>query len=190
MTDATAVTAAVARTVRGQRTQRGWSLDELAARSGVSKGVLVALEQGRSNPSLTTLIRVADAFGLPTTRLVQVGPEPHVRITRPDRFVTLWHGNRGGTGTLLASTEPPYAVEMWEWELTPGEERRSEPHASGIQELLRVRQGALELTVGDARHEVPEGGAAAFPGDREHSYRALGDAPVRFTLVVLVPPVE
>ncbi|HXP54987.1 MAG TPA: helix-turn-helix transcriptional regulator, partial [Streptosporangiaceae bacterium] len=29
------------------RADRGWSLDQLAARSGVSKGVLVALEQGR-----------------------------------------------------------------------------------------------------------------------------------------------
>ena len=45
------ITAAVARTLQALRADRGWSLDQLAARSGVSKGVLVALEQGRSTPT-------------------------------------------------------------------------------------------------------------------------------------------
>ncbi|HEV8279920.1 MAG TPA: helix-turn-helix transcriptional regulator, partial [Streptosporangiaceae bacterium] len=42
---------ALARTLQSLRAERGWSLDQLAARSGVSKGVLVALEQARSNPN-------------------------------------------------------------------------------------------------------------------------------------------
>ena len=65
------ITGALARTMQSLRTERGWSLDQLAARSGVSKGVLVALEQGRSNPNLATLAKVADAFGVPLTRLVE-----------------------------------------------------------------------------------------------------------------------
>src|SRR6185369_16791929 len=63
------ITAAVARTLQALRADRGWSLDQLAARSGVSKGVLVALEQGRSNPNLATLARIGDAFGVPVTLL-------------------------------------------------------------------------------------------------------------------------
>src|ERR1700757_5023292 len=75
------ITAAVARTLQALRADRGWSLDQLAARSGVSKGVLVALEQGRSNPNLATLARIGDAFGVPVTLLVDVGGEPAVRIS-------------------------------------------------------------------------------------------------------------
>lgn len=41
---ADAALAAIARNVRAARGSRGWSLDALAARSGVSKGVLVTLE--------------------------------------------------------------------------------------------------------------------------------------------------
>src|SRR5438046_10077284 len=74
---------ALARTLTALRAERGWSLDQLAARSGVSKGVLVSLEQARSNPNLATLARVGDAFGLPVTRLLDVPPEPSVRTTRP-----------------------------------------------------------------------------------------------------------
>src|SRR5215831_15184930 len=66
------ITAAVARTLQALRADRGWSLDQLAARSGVSKGVLVALEQGRSNPNLATLARIGDAFGVPVTLLVDL----------------------------------------------------------------------------------------------------------------------
>jgi len=80
MSDPPGITGAVARTLQALRTERGWSLDQLVVRSGVSKGVLVALEQGRSNPSLGTLARISDAFGVPVTRLVEVSDEPGVPL--------------------------------------------------------------------------------------------------------------
>ena len=89
------LSAALARTLAALRAERGWSLDQLAARSGVSKGVLVSLEQARSNPNLATLARVGDAFGLPVTRLLDGPPEPSVRITGPEYARTLWHGAVG-----------------------------------------------------------------------------------------------
>src|ERR1700759_5531188 len=93
------ITAAIARTMQALGSDRGWSLDQLAARSGVSKGVLVALEQGRSNPNLATLARIGDAFGGPVTRLVDVSGEPAVQISAPDSGRVLWRGPAGGTGT-------------------------------------------------------------------------------------------
>jgi len=109
------LSAALARTLAALRAERGWSLDQLAARSGVSKGVLVSLEQARSNPNLATLTRVGDAFGLPVTRLLDAPPESSVRITRPEDARALWHGASGGTGTIIAATEPPWAAELWRW---------------------------------------------------------------------------
>ena len=75
------ISAALARTLQAMRAERGWSLDQLAARSGVSKGVLVSLEQGRANPNLATLARVGDAFGVPITRLLEVTTESSVRVS-------------------------------------------------------------------------------------------------------------
>ena len=99
MADVPDITAAVARTLQALRADRGWSLDQLAARSGVSKGVLVALEQGRSNPNLATLARIGDAFGVPVTLLVDVGGEPPVRIGSPDAARVLWRGPAGAAGS-------------------------------------------------------------------------------------------
>src|SRR5258707_13137670 len=110
MADVPDITFAVARTLQAVRGDRGWWLDQLAARSGVSKGVLVALEQGRSNPNLATLARIGDAFGVPVTLLVDVGGEPTVRISSPDASRMLWRGPNGGTGAIMGATDPPWGV--------------------------------------------------------------------------------
>ena len=121
--DAAAVTASVGRAVRRLRTERGWSLDALVGRANVSKSVLVSIEQGKSNPNLSTLFRLSDAFGLPVTKLVEDDDEPQMRVLGPERAVRLWTGASGGSGVLLAGSDPPHGFELWHWELFPGERR-------------------------------------------------------------------
>jgi len=178
---------AVARSVRALRGARGWSLDQLAARSGVSKGVLVALEQARGNPNLGTLTRVADTLGVPLTRLVQVEEEPPIQLFPAARHVVLWHGPSGGTGMLLAGSDPRPSVELWRWELRAGERRDSEAHTAGTREIITVESGLLCLFVGEDRTEVGEGDAAVFRGDRPHSYANESAEDVRFILAVMDP---
>lgn len=188
MTEPPELTIAVARTMQALRADRGWSLDQLAARSGVSKGVLVALEQGRSNPNLATLARIGDAFGVPVTRLVDVSGEPIVHISATGSGRVLWRGPNGGTGTILDATDPPWAVELWHWTLQPGETFGGDAHAAATREMIWVEQGALTLTVAGERHEVGAGQCARFPGGRPHRYANDTDAAVKLTMVVLVPP--
>ena len=188
MSDPPGLTGAVARTLQALRTERGWSLDQLAARSGVSKGVLVALEQGRSNPSLGTLARVGDAFGVPVTRLVEVDEEPSVRVTATGRARILWHGPEGGTGTIIAATDPPWAVELWQWQVQPGESFGGEAHAAATRELVWVRHGILTLTVAGEQYQVGPGECGRFSGGLPHGYANHSTEPVQMTMVVVIPP--
>ncbi|QXJ23066.1 helix-turn-helix transcriptional regulator [Actinomadura graeca] len=185
MGDQEAIGEAVARTVRALRAGHGWSLDELAGRAGVSKGVLVGLEQGRGNPNLGTLIRISDALGVPLTRLVQMEQEPPVRLFPPDRHVVLWEGPDGGKGTLLAGSDPRPSLELWRWELRPGETRESDAHVPGTKEIVYVEEGTLTLGVDGRTDPIQEGTAAVFVGDRPHSYGNTGTRDVRFVLAVL-----
>jgi transcriptional regulator with XRE-family HTH domain len=184
----TDLTATLARTLQALRAERGWSLDQLAARSGVSKGVLVSLEQARSNPNLATLARIGDAFGLPVTRLIDPPAEPSVRITGPGEPRTLWQGASGGTGTIIAATDPPWAAELWRWSVEPGESFGGDAHAPATRELAWVNEGTLTLTVAGARHTIGPGQCARFPGSLPHSYANEGTTPVRITMVVVIPP--
>jgi transcriptional regulator with XRE-family HTH domain len=59
------------RSARGER----YSLEALAARSGVSAGLLSQIERGIGNPSFQTLLRVAHALDIPVSKLLTGGAE-------------------------------------------------------------------------------------------------------------------
>jgi transcriptional regulator with XRE-family HTH domain len=188
MPDPADLTSALARILQSLRSERGWSLDQLALRSGVSKGVLVALEQGRSNPNLATVARIADAFGVPVTRLLDVPDEPVVRITGPESARVLWDGESGGTGTIIAATEPPWAVELWRWAVRPGERFGGDAHSPATREMVWVEAGTVSLTVAAHSYQVGPGQCARFPGGLPHSYANEGTEPALMTMIVVVPP--
>ena len=187
MTDPATVTTAVARNLRSLRSGRGWSLDTLAARSGVSKGVLIAVEQARGNPSIATLCRIADAFGVALVRLVEVADAPRVRVVPPEQTVPLWRGAPGSVGTLLVGADDPQQLELWDWRMRPGDGYDGEAHPTGTREIVWVLDGELTLDVDGERVLVPTGGAAVFRADRPHRYANEGRADLRFAMAVTQP---
>jgi len=181
------VTEAVARNVREARTERRWTLEQLAGRSGVSKGMVVQIEQGRTNPSIGTLSKVAEALGVSLPDLVDSGDGPIVRVVDPADIAELWSTPDGSTAHLLVGGRRPDFIELWEWVLQPGEEYEGRPHPPGIRELLHVIDGELTLAVGDDIRTVLTGGSAAYAADQPHTYRNHGAAPLRFVLVMVDP---
>src|SRR6266700_6185092 len=133
--------------VRQCRTERGWTLDQLAERSGVSRRMLVNIEQGSVNPSIATLLRVSDALGIGLPILVDVDRSAALRVTRSGQAPVLWRGASGGSAVLVAGTEPPDVVELWDWTLGPGDHHMSEAHTPGTKELLQVQQGTITVEV-------------------------------------------
>jgi transcriptional regulator with XRE-family HTH domain len=105
MPSSEAVAAAVARNTRRLRTERGWSLDQFAQRSGVSKGMLVQLEQARTNPSLGTLCKLAETLGVSLAGLVELHETPVVRVVTAADTVRLWASEAGSSGDLLVGTD-------------------------------------------------------------------------------------
>jgi transcriptional regulator with XRE-family HTH domain len=182
------VTAAVARAVRGLRQSRGWSLDELSGRSGVSKGMVVQIEGGRTNPSIGTLCRLADAFGVTVARLVEPGPPRRVRVAAADAAPLLWQGGYGGFARLLAGVNEPDFVELWEWRLEPSDRHDSADHAPGTRELVHVLSGTVTVTVAGTDHVVRAGETIDFPADEAHGYRNDGTVAARLMMVVVMPP--
>jgi transcriptional regulator with XRE-family HTH domain len=190
MPDADAVAAAVARNTRRLRTARGWSLDQLAARSGVSKGTLVQLEQAKTNPSLGSLVKVSETLGVSLAVLVELHELPAVRVVQPDETAELWTGLEGSSGTLLMGSDERDHLELWRWALAPGEDHRSDPHAAGTREMVHVLDGTLTLEVDGLAHDVAAGGAALFHADKPHAYRNERKRPVRLVMVVFQPDAD
>ena len=191
MTQAVVVNEAIGERVRQQRTARGWTLDELAERSGVSRRMVITIEHGEGNPSIATLLRISDALGVGLPVLVDVERPRTLAVTPAGQGSVLWRGPRGGRGVLVAGTEPPDVVELWDWTLAPGEAHVTEAHSAGTRELLLVLEGEVDLRVGDRTERIGTGDSAAFAGDVPHGYAAPPDAPgpARFALTVFQPHV-
>ncbi len=175
--------------VRQERQARRWTLDRLAEAAGVSRRMLVNVEQGAANPSVGTLLRISDALGVGLPALVE-RPQPRpVKVTRHGEGAVLWSSQPGGRGVLVAGTGPPDVLELWDWTLAPGDQHRSEAHTPGTKELIQVQQGSVTVEVAGQPVTLAAGDAVAFPGDVAHGYANPGAQPARFSLAVFEPGV-
>jgi transcriptional regulator with XRE-family HTH domain len=184
------VSRAIGDRVRQGRNSRGWTLDQLAERCGVSRRMLVSIEQGSANPSIATLLLISDALGIGLPALVDMDRSPGLRVARAGTAPVLWRGRLGGQAVLVAGSEPPDVTELWDWTLGPGESHSSPAHAVGTRELLLVLDGQVELTAGHHAEMLAAGDSASFAGDLPHGYANPSSAQTaRFALTVFEPGV-
>jgi transcriptional regulator with XRE-family HTH domain len=173
--------------LRARRTERRLSLDRLAALSDVSKGVLVQIESGEANPSIATLCKLAAALGASVADLVQVNEPQPAAVMPAGAPRLLWRGPKGGTATMLVGSPGPDMLELWWWELRPGERYDAPAHPKGTQELIHVTRGRVALAFGDVTYVIQTGGSASAHTDRPHAYACDGRTAARFTMVVAEP---
>ena len=52
--------------------------------------------------------------------IVNVSSEPVVHVIEKQAIPVLWQGAKGGSARLLAGTAGPDMIELWQWEMQPG----------------------------------------------------------------------
>ena len=180
----------IGRRVRATRTSLGWTLDDLAATSGVSRRMIINVEGGSVNASIGTLLRLSDALGIGIPSLVAPERVTTVSLTPTGKGTALWRSPGGGQAVLLAGTAPPDVLELWEWTLAPGDRHASEAHSAGTREIARVEEGAVQIETADGIVDLATGDTLVLNGDVDHAYMNPGATPARFTLVVFEPNVR
>jgi transcriptional regulator with XRE-family HTH domain len=83
------ILARIAARVRAARCERGLTQVELASRAGLTTGTISRLERGREPPTVSSLVRIAEAMGLELGALVGSLPptaeKPASRLSREVR---------------------------------------------------------------------------------------------------------
>ena len=182
--DVALVSLAVANRIRNWRKEKKLSLDELSRRASVSQGMLVEIEKGAANPSIAILCKLAAALGISVADIVNVSSEPLVHVIEEAAIPVLWQGAQGGYARLLAGTAGPDMIELWQWEMQPGERFTSPGHPAGTFELLHVNEGVLTLKVDETVTQVNAGASAVAKTEAAHGYANEGDTVLRFTMTV------
>lgn len=183
---ANAIDQRLAERLRGLRGERGWSLDELARRSGISRASLSRLENAETSPTASVLGRLCAAFGLTLSRLMQLvegGFAP--RLTRNEQPV--WTDPE--TGFRRRQVSPPaetLAGEVLECELGPGTRIAYEkPPRPGLEHHLVMLEGRLEITVGGTAHDLEPGDCLRYRLFGESAFRTPKNRAAKYLLFIV-----
>jgi transcriptional regulator with XRE-family HTH domain len=163
------VTSGFGQVLADARRQAGLSLVQLAEASGISKSTLHAMEQGRGNPTLTTLWALATALQVPLGSLLPSEPQQPEVIRAGEGPTAEGVAVRARLLRRLMSFS---SVEMYDVAIGSATQL-SKAHGPGVFECLLVTTGAVRVGPVDAPVELTAGDTAFFEADVEHCYRGL-----------------
>jgi transcriptional regulator with XRE-family HTH domain len=172
-------------TLKRWRTERELTLDQLAAKSGVSRAAISKIERGDSAASTSTLGRLAEALDVSISQLVggaRSEPVMHIPRERQPTFI------EDGTGFERRSLSPMYSgrgIDFVLNRLPPKAKTGPFPsHREGVEEHLYVTKGHLKVTLGDTPHVIEAGDFLFYRGDLSHSFENLGTTVCEYLIVI------
>jgi transcriptional regulator with XRE-family HTH domain len=186
--EAQQVEARLAARLAGLRAEHGWSLEELARRSDVSRSTLSRLERGEISPTAALLGRLCAAYGRTMSRLLaEVEAEPAQLLRSAEQPV--WQDEHSGfTRRQVSPPHPGLRAEVIEAELRPGADIAYDaPSVPGLEQHLWLLSGALELTVGGAEHRLAAGDCLRFRLWERTRFRCPGPEAARYAVVMVLP---
>lgn len=171
--------------IRDARQARGLSLRAVGDLAGVSQSFLSQVERGVASPSVSTLIRIADAVERPVASLL-AGSDPSARVVRADDRRQLSHPGLWWVDEFLT----PPAARRLQVNLTliePGFQG-DEPHShASDEELVVVLEGVMTIEVAGERFELNEGDALLLDPKLPHTFMNPGTTRAR-VLWIMTPP--
>lgn len=183
-----AMDARLAARLAALRAERGWSLDQLATRSGISRATLSRLEHGETSPTAALLGRLCTAYGRTMSRLIaEVEAEPALVVRAEAQAV--WTDPETGFRRRLVS--PPAAgfdAELVEARLPAGSViGYAAPGLAGLEQHIWMRAGTLELTVEGTTYRLEAGDCLRFRLFGATRFVAPGPDDACYAIVVCRP---
>tara|TARA_B100000749_G_scaffold280899_1_gene281129 strand:+ start:225683 stop:226240 length:558 start_codon:yes stop_codon:yes gene_type:complete len=156
----------LATNIRTLRRSSGWTQQQLADRSGLSRTNISYLESGEANPSIHLLMQVVHALGVSVEEIMQ-NPRPPIQILKAKDLIP---DIRNGVSVynLVGEKLPGFHIEKMEFEATT--HMKGHPHLQGTHEYLINLSGGLILYVEGEKYELKTGDCIAFPGHCRHAY--------------------
>lgn len=177
----------IARRVRECRTELGMTVEQLAERSGISKGMLSKIENAQASPSLGTLVKLASATSVPLTSFFRGLEEEHgavlvkagqgLDIVRKGSRAGHHYQSLGGVRGAQKLMEPLLVTLADRSEVFPLFQH------PGV-EFIYVLEGVVEYGFGADRYELHPGDALQFDGGVVHGPSQLVATPVRFLSII------
>lgn len=168
------------------REDKKLSLDKLAKITGVSKSMLGLIEKGESNPTITTVWKIANGLKVSFTSLLNKTQPDTVIITKED-VEPLIEDNGKYKLYPFFPYEEGRKFEIYRVEIEKGGYLSAEPHGQETYEFITVFQGEITIRVDYDEYTVKQGDSIKFRADRPHTYHNSGEELTRVSMVIYYP---
>ena len=174
----------LAENLRRLRQRAGLTLDQLAARTGVSRAMISKVERAASDPTATVLGKLAAGLDVSISQMLG-DPTPRTpRLLARRNQVSFQDPVTGFARRSLSPLFEDGSLDFAFTTLPAGQSVSFAPHHHGVEEYIAVHEGSLVVVVGEERFVLASGDTLFYPGDRPHEYRNESDEPVGFYIVI------
>ena len=173
------------------RKRKKMTLDDLSAKSGVSKSILSRIERDLSNPTVTTISRISDALGEKLSDFfskIEVGEENSIESSKETPSIT----SKDGLCELniLGAGETVNWLQWYILEMKPKGVLDSGSHGPKTFENLTVIEGQIEVSCGESKEKLSKGDTFRFQSNRDHTLKNISKQKAQVLMVNYIDPVN
>jgi transcriptional regulator with XRE-family HTH domain len=172
--------------LRAARSERGLTLEQLAAVADLSAAFLSRLERGQTSTSISNLIRLSAVLKTPLDRLippVAAAPAPGGYVLRRGHDVGELAAN-AYRYKPLAGGLPHQAISAFELVYPPGAGAELGDYAHEGEEVLYLLEGTIDFAVAGRRVRLQPGDCLQFDARQPHRARNPGRGVARLLMIV------
>ena len=173
--------------IKALREGMGYSLRDLAERSGVSAPMLSQVERGETSPTLAVAGKIAAGLELSLSQLLRLDAGGSGTVVRANSRLR-GGGARGHAYEVVTPGLPGQRAEVSLHVLKPGSATGGpdDPpmHEPGARETAVVTAGRVRLICDGTTYDLAEGDSVTFDADLPHHFENPDGSESRFFAVV------
>src|SRR5512136_2174920 len=183
------IEAEIGKRIKAFRTQKRITLEQLAKKTGFTKGYLSKVETSKKSPPVSTLGIIARALGVTISALLgEDAPRTPLCLVRKDERPLI---ARDGTAfgysyEAMAYKYPNKTMEPFLLTLPVKPKKRTVYQHEG-EEILFVIEGTMKFLHGTEEHIVNEGDCIYFDSSLPHFGESVGTKEVKCFIVICNP---
>ncbi|WP_147565715.1 helix-turn-helix domain-containing protein [Clostridium tyrobutyricum] len=169
------------------REDRKLSLDKVSELTGISKSMLGQIERGKSNPSVTTISKIAYGLRIQVDKLITT-PKANTTVIHKINVKPLIEDDGKYKLYPFFSYEDGRYFEIYTLEIEKSGYLKTDAHIDGTEEFLTIFRGEITIKVDNEKYILKDGDSIRFKADRPHSYRNTGCTLAEIDLIVYHHP--
>ncbi|MBP5194480.1 MAG: helix-turn-helix domain-containing protein [Lachnospiraceae bacterium] len=173
----------ISENLRRIRKARGMSLDTMSERTGVSKSMLGQIERGESNPTVSTIEKIAEGLKISFDELFYVR-EADVRVIDPDRTEVTREKEGKYRLKQIFGYDSRRPFEVYQAEIYPGGSMKDMTESEDAVRYITVIEGELQLLAEDESYNIGPGDEVRIAGGKGYRLENRSGLFARISLIV------